>query len=754
MIKSHFDNEFSLIAPDTIDKNDSEVTKITNEIKDGDSVLEVGCGKGRILKRIQENFPNCKLYGTDISDGMLSYVSKSINTSVGDIEFLPYADNQFDVVYTVECIEHSPNLRASVRELCRVCKPKGKIIIIDKQLSGWGRLSTPPWERWPDRNVLEDLLKKYCDDVSSSELKQTGYDERDDLFIRWKGIKRDMTNSTKLFLFGAGKDGRRALYYAERSEMKIDGIIDNNHKLWGTTVDNHLIYSPKDILTPENIGKIKVIISVSFRFFSQIKEQISEYGYSYGVDFFNWRNIFLSGSDNFGNSSGVLRLPSNFKLIKTGAPNKLITDIPNQNIYRLISSEFSEDYKSIYEKCKNGDLFGKYIVNTEISDIYTSEEYPVCFKHKFLPLFTYAVEWSPKMFYDYTLFMIDLYKEIDKYGLCCLDGHAFNATFYNGKFLFFDFDAIRLGKMPFFYLQEFINYHILILLMFQQNLIEKTYLYLNNAEQRLSFKDISGYLKDNQIKEFNDMYEKCYNYISSDDVQSVFTELKKYVENININDVFQTGWNGYQNELYDENKVVKLSQKQETILEMVRSVKPKTLIDLAGNMGWYEFELKDEIDRLIVADLDYACVDFVFKKVVNDKIKNIYPVYLNIVTPTPDYYRDTAIGNTAIVPWRNGAIKRFKSEMVLALAVMHHLAFSQQLSFAEIIGQFALYSTKWLIIEWIEREDSVVEPALKNSDFEWYTKENFEEELKKQFNILSVKNSEPTRILYLCEKKD
>lgn len=189
MISAHFDYIFAPTAPAEISENDDEVTAITNCLHGHERILEVGCGKGRILKRIHERFPDCRLEGVDISRGLLSYVPDFVETAVGEIEFLPYQDNAFDVVYTIECIEHSVNLRAAVRELIRVCRPGGKVIIIDKQMSNWGRLVTPPWERWPDRAKLEGLLKEACASVHTQPVHPWGGDDRDDLFIKWEAIK-------------------------------------------------------------------------------------------------------------------------------------------------------------------------------------------------------------------------------------------------------------------------------------------------------------------------------------------------------------------------------------------------------------------------------------------------------------------------------------------------------------------------------------------------------------------------------------
>ena len=302
-------------------------------------------------------------------------------------------------------------------------------------------------------------------------------------------------------------------------------------------------------------------------------------------------------------------------------------------------------------------------------------------------------------------------------------------------------------------LQEFINSHVIILLMLSENLMDKVYLYLSNPNQQLSIKDIAGYLSEKQLDDFNNVCSQCYVYSTNGDIQKCCDILDQYIDNIKLKQIAQSTWEGYQTDLYASEDEAKWSDKQKTVVDMVRSAKPKTLLDLAGNMGWFEYVLRNEVEQCIVADLDYNCVDFVFDMVTKNKVKNIYPVYLNLVAPTTASYRGLPIGDTAIIPWRKDAIERFKSEMVLALAIVHHLAFSQQLSFTEIIGQFVMYTSKWLIIEFIDREDCIVAPAIKNIEFDWYTRENFEKELKKVFDIISVKNSNATRILYLCEKK-
>ena len=190
------------------------------------------------------------------------------------------------------------------------------------------------------------------------------------------------------------------------------------------------------------------------------------------------------------------------------------------------------------------------------------------------------------------------------------------------------------------------------------------------------------------------------------------------------------------------------------VSEMIERINPDTIVDLAGNMGWYGTYWHKNLKYALIVDYDYNCIDYLWKKMCINKMSNVVPIYMSVCVPTLDYYRDDAISGSAVEPWRKSAVDRFRSEVVIALAIVHHLAFAQQLSFAEIIGQFTLFTSRYLIVEFIEQNDQYITNFLKNG-FEWYTKENFVRELKKNFKILETRLSTPceTRTIYLCELK-
>jgi len=155
----------------------------------GKRVLDVGCGKGRFARILLEENPGAEVWGLDISEEMLKYVPQEIQTRAGSMTELPFPDGHFDCVYATESLEHAVEIDRAVAEMCRVLKPGGRLVIIDKNAEQAGRLETPPWEKWFHREELEKLLRRDCRQVSSRFISYWEDVEPDGLFIAWMAEK-------------------------------------------------------------------------------------------------------------------------------------------------------------------------------------------------------------------------------------------------------------------------------------------------------------------------------------------------------------------------------------------------------------------------------------------------------------------------------------------------------------------------------------------------------------------------------------
>lgn len=94
--------------------------------REGDRILDVGVGLGRVLSE----FPHLRRYGVDISLGYLAEAqAKGIETAYALVADLPYADATFDVVLCTDVLEHVFDLHASCANILRVLKPGGVLIV-------------------------------------------------------------------------------------------------------------------------------------------------------------------------------------------------------------------------------------------------------------------------------------------------------------------------------------------------------------------------------------------------------------------------------------------------------------------------------------------------------------------------------------------------------------------------------------------------------------------------------------------------
>ena len=101
------------------------------------SVLEIGCGDGNNIALLREALPNARLVGCDVSEGRIEFARKFHAEQGLDAEFvvadatkLPFADQSFDVVFSVYCLEHLPaEFQSAVRHMLRVARHR--VILIE-----------------------------------------------------------------------------------------------------------------------------------------------------------------------------------------------------------------------------------------------------------------------------------------------------------------------------------------------------------------------------------------------------------------------------------------------------------------------------------------------------------------------------------------------------------------------------------------------------------------------------------------------
>ena len=103
------------------------------------TILDAGCGGGRTVRKLASLAPHGKVFGIDYAPGSIaaSRAENAEQIEAGRVEILqapvsslPFPNESFDLVTAVETHYYWPHLAQDMREVCRVLKPGGEVILI------------------------------------------------------------------------------------------------------------------------------------------------------------------------------------------------------------------------------------------------------------------------------------------------------------------------------------------------------------------------------------------------------------------------------------------------------------------------------------------------------------------------------------------------------------------------------------------------------------------------------------------------
>lgn len=232
--------------------------------------------------------------------------------------------------------------------------------------------------------------------------------------------------------------------------------------------------------------------------------------------------------------------------------------------------------------------------------------------------------------------------------------------------------------------------------------------------------------------------------LSKEGLVNLVNSLKATVENLEVR-ALKTEWSDY----YQDTNYKKASflKKQQIVAKFVGKVKPKMAVDLGANTGVFSQIAAKSGAYTISSDIDSIAVAKNFDSLSKQEEK-ILPLVLDLTNPS------------AGIGWRNLERKSFlercgSNDLVLALALIHHLAIVNNLPFEYIADMFKALG-KYLIVEFVPKKDSQVVRLLSQREdiFKEYNQRNFEEVFGRYFEVLDKKLIPGTkRSLYLMKRK-
>ena len=447
------------------------------------------------------------------------------------------------------------------------------------------------------------------------------------------------------------------------------------------------------------------------------------------------------------------RDPSGFVFMRNGV------------IYRQVNECYRQDYDLLMGSGLYDELIGAGLMvpHDESAAQDTGYKPYRILKPAPIPFISYPHEWCFSQLQDAALLTLDIQKRALKHGMSLKDASAFNAQFKDGKPIFIDslsFERYREGKPWVGYRQFCMHFLAPLALMSCCDVrlnewfrISVNGVPLDLASSLLPFKSklnpallMHIHMHAKSEKRYGDKGRddgKHNAKLSKFALLGLIDSLEGAVRKLGWKPV-GTEWADYYQDTNYSNEG--LNKKHELVVDYLTRTQAKTVWDLGANDGTFSRISSSRGINTIAFDIDPACVEKNYRAVRSGCEKNLLPLLQDLTNPSPG------------LGWngreRSSLAARGPCDTALALALIHHLAISNNVPLSLIAEQFAGLCN-WLIIEFVPKEDSQVQRLLatRQDIFDKYDQENFETEFGRFFSIIEksqIKDS--SRVLFLLEK--
>ena len=437
----------------------------------------------------------------------------------------------------------------------------------------------------------------------------------------------------------------------------------------------------------------------------------------------------------------------------------------NNKVYRQINPVFFDEYKAAVSAGIYKSLFDKkwLVSHKEIS----SDHNKIILEPEQLDFVTYPYEWSFTQYKHAAQLTLRLQLWLLENDFSLKDATAFNVAFQNGKAIFIDTLSIEKYKInaPWKALKQF-NEHFFGPLLLAQNYGG---VHLKTLQHSINGIDLNEVKR--QLPFFSRFNPTVYSHmylLSKSDVEndsneggsdpSVELSKASQIKMLSALDMFidtmeskeNTEWSKYYSETnYNEKSFL---FKKDLIVKWNNELNVKKVIDLGGNDGTFGKELLPQVDQLIVCDIDQPAIDQCYLEHIKNDSSKLICLVNDLMQPSP------AIGfsNQERASF-NSRVIDFAPDLSMALALIHHITLSGNVPF-EMSAQYFSQLSKYLIIEFPDREDSWVEFILNSKRdarhlFDGYTISAFAKAYQKHFNLIKSEKIEGTaRTLFLFER--
>jgi len=431
-------------------------------------------------------------------------------------------------------------------------------------------------------------------------------------------------------------------------------------------------------------------------------------------------------------------------------------------VHRQINQAGAGDYQKLMSSGLYDELVkaGQLIAHEE-KPRKKSDSWHAIIKPAHVPFITYPFEWSFSQLKDAALLTLTIQQKALAKGMSLKDASAYNMQFLDGKPVLIDtlsFEVYHEGS-PWKAYRQFCEHFLapLALMAYSDlSLSQLLRIHLDGIPLGLAVKLLPrrARLRPGLLMHLF-LHARAQSAKAGDhktqqavlrqaQLEAVLANLKNTVAHLRPLHATTEWGDYYRNTNYTATAA---DNKAKLIRTFVKPLKFKTALDLGGNNGHYARVLNEFGVSAICSDIDPNAVEANYQIAKKNGSKNMLPLVIDLKNP------GGAIG------WANRERapihERLQVDLVMALALVHHLAISNNVPFEKLAEYFSSFGP-YLIIEFIPKADSQVKKLLSTREdvFAEYDQEHFVAAFLEHYTLEQEAPIDGTlRTLYLFKRK-
>lgn len=379
-----------------------------------------------------------------------------------------------------------------------------------------------------------------------------------------------------------------------------------------------------------------------------------------------------------------------------------------------------------------------------------------------VPFISYPYEWCFSQLKDAALLTLEIASLALEKDMILKDASAYNVQFLRGKPIFIDtlsFDVYEEGK-PWIAYRQFCQHFLAPLALMSTldvRIGQLLRVFLDGIPVDLASRMLphSSWLKPGLVTHIR-LHGKAVAHPPSDNprtarmsrfaLKALLHSLRSTISSLRLPHRPST-WSEYYSQTNYSKRA--MQHKRELVSRYLACITPlpKTCWDLGANIGEFSKIAAETGLETVAWDLDPFAVDIAYERFKAAGEQRILPLVQDLTNPSPD------------IGWglaeRDGLLRRAPVDVVLCLALVHHLAIGNNVPLPRV-ASFLADLGEWLVIEFIAKEDSQIQRMLQSREdvFHDYDAASFEAAFAREYEIIqrdAIQNSH--RTLYLMRRR-